>query len=61
MLLALVIGMKAEIRLIVTGRGGARSHANDDQPQKLNRLVNLFEGTPKITFAFIGRMLLNKF
>jgi len=56
MLCTLFIEMKAEIRLIVIGRGGAGSHAHDDQPQKLNRLVTFFEVTPKITFAYVRRM-----
>ena len=53
------IQLNAEIRLVVMGRGFAGSHDNDDQPQKLDRLVNFFEITPQITFACTSRMLRN--
>ena len=42
-------------------RGGAETPAHDDQPHKLDRLVNFFEVTPKTTFAYLCMMLLNNF
>jgi len=53
--------LKTEIRLVVMWRGGAGTHAHDDQPQKLDHLVNFFEVTPKIAFAYTCMTLLNNY